>query len=356
MTRSANVKMKVGNYEFDQWSDIMIKKSMGQICSSFGFSTNEFSKGDLKRWKLKLGDEVKIYIEDTLVCTGWLESIPMSYDATTGHYIQFIGRGKTCDLVDCMFTETKNEWKNVSMKNIITDLCNIFNLSVTIDSTVASIVSKQITEYKANEGEYIYLLINDLCRLFGILPLDKGDGKLTLTRSTTSSNTVDSIDATKNVLKSFLYQDNSERYKTYKVKGCGNGAGTKQLKDYISPYASVTDSAIDRTRTYTVLSERATDNGKCEDRARYEARIRAGNSRGYLCEVSSFIQGDRTPWDINKLCRVKDDFYEIEDTLLISDVTFTMSQADSQKTTLFLVDKDTYSGSSADIDIKTVLG
>lgn len=347
----SQVTLKVGDYIFNGWDEIKIRKSMNEMACSFALVTDDFSYGDFSKWKMKLGDIARVYIHNKLVCTGYLDKIPIYY-GNDDHYIQFVGRGKTSDLIDCTYEGTYNEWKNYPCLRIIKDLCSPFNIDVAVQSGLEDIVNQEIANFKANEGEFVYSLINDLCIDLGILPLDMGDGKLTLAQ-TSNEKLTDPIQRNVNVSSGLLVQDNTDRYSSYTCKGYGNGTDQKSLADFIHPSGNVVDEAITRTRPFTIFADRPTDKGKCKNRAIYEARIRAGASRALLYEVMEFVQMNKEPWNINRLVNVRDGAFDISDTMLVSEVEWVMSPDIGQVTYMIVVDKDTYSGSTADIDIKT---
>lgn len=350
MATNYEIGLKIGDYTFTGWNEMIARKSMNDTACSFALSTSDFSDGRFSKWKIKLGDVAKVLINNKVFCTGYLDIITPGYEAQKT-FIHFKGRGKTADIVDCSFAESQAEWKKSTVKAIIENLCKPLGITVVIDKTATSDASKPVDNFKATDGMFIYELINDLCADYGILATDIGDGKLTILKATTSAMTRDAIDSGTNVFSGQLYQSNVDRYKTYKVKGVGNGTAQKGLTDFISPSGTTTDSAISRARTLTIFSERPTTNGGCKSRALYEARIRAGNSRALLYEVP-ITQSNGELWDINKLVKVQDLKLNVNDTLLISTVEVSSTQGGEQSASLVCVDKDTYSGSTKDIDIK----
>jgi len=347
---SIPVSLKIFDNNFVGWNSFVARKSMNDMACSFAFSTSDFSRGKFSKWKIKIGDECKVMVNKKIFCIGYIDTIIPGYNAKE-NFIQFKGRGKTADLVDCSFTEVQAEWKKTTVKAVIENLCKPLGVSVTFDASVSSIVSKPVDNFKASDGMFIYELINDLCADNGILATDIGDGKLTVLKATTTALSKDAIVNSKNVNSGFLYQSDADRYKTYKVKGVGNGTLQKGLTDFISPSGTTTDSAIKRARSLTIFSERPTTMGGCQSRAVYEARIRAGNSR-FLVYDTNIIQRDGSLWDINKLVKIQDTALNINSTLLISTVEVSMSINGGQSAELTCVDKDTYSGSTADINIK----
>ena len=350
MPSSVPIGLKIGDNMYVGWDSFIARKSMNDMSCSFALSTSDFSRGKFSKWKIKMGDTVKVMVNNKLFCTGYIDTIIPGYNAKES-FIQFKGRGKTADLVDCSFAESQAEWKKTTVKAVIENLCKPLGVSVTFDASVSSIVSKPVDNFKASDGMFIYELINDLCADNGILATDIGDGKLTVLKATTTALSRDAIVNSINVSAGFLYQSDADRYKTYKVKGVGNGTLQKGLTDFISPSGTTTDSAIARARTLTVFSERPTTIGGCKNRAIYEARIRAGNSR-FLIYTVPIVQSNGALWDINKLVKILDTSLNINSTLLISTVEVSMSINGGQSAELTCVDKDTYSGSTADINIK----
>lgn len=349
---STEVYLRIGNIDIEGWDNFNIRKSMDEMTCTFGFSANDFSNGDFSKWIIKMGDLAEIYFDNTLICTGYIDTIPVEYSGVN-KYIQFIGRGKSSDLIDCSFNRIQNEWKNESALNIIKALCAPFGITVDVDSSVSSVVTSSIAEFKATEGEYVYNLINELCKDLNILPLDSNDGKLKLTRATTTDFTNDPIQSSNNVSLGSLMQSNVNRYSSYTVKGFGIGIDNKKTTDYISPSGTVNDVVVIRDRPLVLFADRPTDSGRCINRANYEAKIRAGNSRSILYEIPGFKQSNGDIWDINKLVKVQDTLFGIDDTLLISEIDYKGDQEQGESVFIKVVDKDTYSGTAGDINIKT---
>jgi prophage tail gpP-like protein len=344
--------LKVNENTFESWSQMNVRTSMNTIAGSFGFLDADFSGGDFAKWKIKKGDEVEVFIENETLITGYIDSIPIEYGGKKFD-IQFIGRDKTCDLIDCTYNEDNNEFKKQTRANIIRRLIDPFEIELTIDSTASTEANVKIDSFKVNEGCYVYEMISEICRDAGILPLSKGDGKLTITKSTTTDKATDTIQFDSNAIYGKLIQDDSNRYSDYICKGFGIGGDSKRLEDFIEPSGVFSDPIISRYRPLTIFSDRATDSGKCKDRAKWEARLRAGFSRGLIYHVPGWMQSDGSIWRINTLVTVYDKVLNISaQEFLICDVNYVFDDEDGAFSKIHLVDKDTFSGSAADINIK----
>ena len=136
------VTLKSKGNAFSSWKGISIKKSMINICPSFWLYTTDFSGGDFSQWKFKLGDECTLEIAGNVVLTGYIEEITARTSLNGGSFIEIAGREKTCDLIDCPYEGGTKEWKNQSIKTLITNICNYFSIDVISSSSVSSRISK----------------------------------------------------------------------------------------------------------------------------------------------------------------------------------------------------------------------
>lgn len=346
--------IKINENTYQNWSEMHIHTSMNLMAGSFVFMDCDFSRGSFDKWKIKKKDEIKVFVEDETIITGYVDSIPIEYGRNIFN-IQFIGRDKTCDLIDCTYNENNNEFKKQTRANIIRRLIQPFGLELTIDSTATEAANVKIDTFKADEGRYICDIIAEICRDAGILPLSVGDGKLTLMKATTSKRAKDPIQYGVNAVYGKRINDDAERFSDYIVKGYGNGGDNKRLEDFIEPSGKFNDSIVTRYRPLTIFADRATDSGKCYDRAKWEARIRAGYSRALVYEVPGWMQSDGSIWKKNTLVTVYDKILDIDaDEFIAAEVDYIYEEkVRGAYCSILLVDKDTYSGSASDIDIKT---
>ena len=332
-----SIILKVGGQKFKGWTAATIEKSLYNMTGTFGLAATDIFPGSMEKWGIAMGDACSIEIYGQTIISGYIEDISIDYDAES-HNIQISGRDKTCDLVDCS-VETPNEWKNQSIKSIVEALCNPFSIDVEIDSSVSTSVITKIADKKANEGDTVFDIISSLCKVHAILPVSYGDGKLTLTRAGTN-HVNDTLELGRNVKSGSLEQSNKDRFKTYTVKGQAIG------KDNILSVTSIanlsgqaTDDVILRYRPMVIFPETAVNgNGDCIKRAEWEARIRAGKSRSVNYQVQGWVQDNHDIWPLNSLVRVKDFFLNIDSTLLISELSFSVDSDSGTITNLSLVD------------------
>jgi len=335
------VTLKVKGQVFRGWTSVMIEKSMYQMTGSFGLATTDLYPGEAKKWNVVLGDECVVEINGQKVVTGYVEDILIDYDADT-HNIQFGGRDKTGDLVDCSFDGKAKEWKGLSVKEIIKRLCNPFDIDIVVDDSV-SVEANAIWPgtLKANEGDTVFDLITNVCRMKSILPISYSDGKLTLTQAGTKYRANDTLEPGKNILKGNFDQSNKDRFQTYIVKGQGAGEDTKSIFDFIGSVGRVEDDVISRYRPIIIFTETKCDSGRCLERAKWEMNKRAGGSRGLEYEIQGWTQSNGKIWPLNAMVQVRDKILGVNESLLISALSFTVNESGTV-TRMKVVHPDTF--------------
>lgn len=345
--------LKTNKIAYSVFESVHIRKSMLDMCGAFVVSTDNFFQGGSSSREIKMGRGVKVEINGYPIIDGWIDEMPIDFGQRYDH-LEISGRDNTCDLVDCPWDETPNEWKNQTVKNLIKTFCNKFNITVITDDSASAEVETKIESFKANEGVPISELISELCRDIGILPISKGDGYLTLTEATTTEYSTDAIIVSGNAEGGRLVQSNKDRFSSYKVKGYGIGTDNKALADFVNCLGEFSDSIISRDRPFVNFAENATTSAICKKKAIWEARVRAGLSRAIIYNVDSWTQSDDKPWQINKLVKVQDDFTGIDDTMLIAMIDYIYDENDGGDTCkIMCVDRNTFSLSEDQINIKT---
>lgn len=335
----SEILLKVNGLEYSGWKSIQVNRSIDVMCGAFGMNITDKFPGNLSGWQLKMGDECTVTIGDKTLITGYIDEINIDYDDNS-HSIQVSGRDTVSDLIDCSFADTPNEWKNLTVGQIIKNLCKPFSKEVVINTSVTTEANTIIPTFKANEGETVSELIIELCRKKAILPISLGDGKLTLTRAGVDSLT-DTLVLGENIKAGSITQSNMDRYSIYHVKGQGAGSDSLGLSDFTQPTGTQEDEIINRYRPIVILSEQSSNNAECRNRARWEARIRAGRSRALNYTVQGWLMRNGNPWPINSLIEVVDDFLDISEKFLISGVVFTLDNNGSE-TGLTLTKPETY--------------
>lgn len=346
------LELLAGTKSITSMKDATISKSMVNFYSSYYFRTNDIYLGSPSDWGFNLGDDAVINLYEEKVFEGYIEDIDLISKNNTGSTIEIYGRDKTCDIADCEYDGTNREWKNQTVSSLCKNICDYFGIDIVVDPLVQSQANTKVTIFKANEGQSAYAMIKRLCDPLGILPYSKADGKLTLGRATTSDILVGAIERGKNVLSHEIRLSNRNRYSKYIVKGMGIGDDSKSIADWTECSGDHTDSVITRDRPHVIFADNTSEKGLCKNQAKWMAWNMGCLSRMYRYTVSGWKTDGGSLWDINKLIKVNDDWFDIDDLMLIVDVDFYLADGKSARTDITVVDKNCYSFSSKNVDVK----
>lgn len=349
-TGQVSLALKSGGNSFTGFESVHIRRSMLEISGGFALIIENFFK-DQRTPRLTMDSPVQVEINGVRVLDGWIDKMPISF-GDDNDSVEIHGRDKTCDLVDCMYSFTPNEWRNQSIANLIRNLCHPFDISVVIGPSAVQEVSSVIETYKASEGVTVGDLINELCRDVGIFAMSTGDGKLTLTKAgATRSN--DGITVGSNCTAGKHTQSNENRHSDYIVKGQGIGTDNKSRGDYISCIGNFEDPIVGRTRPRVLFSEGITNTAKCRRKAIFEARVQAGLSRAITFNMPSWLQSGSVPWKVNQLVPVKDRFGGIDQSMLVFAVEFTYDEEQGDLAYVSVMDPEACSLSTNRLSIKS---
>ena len=334
------ISLTVNGKSYEGWKAIQVGRSMDQIAGAFGFQASDKYPGNFEKWNIPMGSECQVVVGSKTLITGFVDDISIYYDEME-HTFEVKGRDKTADLVDCCYDSAKNQWNGASIQTIVTDLCNNVGVPITIDSTVANVISNSIVTFKINEGDSIFESISKLLKTKALLPITHGDGKLTITRAGTELVN-DSLESGKNIKTGSFKSSNMERYSVYIVKSQNSGLDEWDEKTINQPVARFNDYVIARTRPLVILSSEKSTTAQCRERAEWEARYRAGKSRTLQYKVQGWLQSNGDIWPLNKCILVRDTFLNVSDTYLIASVLHTLDDTSGTITEFELVPPDAY--------------
>jgi prophage tail gpP-like protein len=205
-----------------------------------------------------------------------------------------------------------------------------------------------------------------------------------LNKKSGSSGTVDT--SQNNIKDASVKRDLKNRYYEYKIVSSSTGtnpdskdwkAGLDNLKNNTVQYSGVFyDQSVRKTRKFVDYVANL-NNSQCKERAEWECNIRYSKSHVYSCSVVGWRQGLRPitfkslatalsspsnftkpkknePWQANQLVQVTDNLAQVDDNLLIKDITYNLSKESGSFVRLSLVDKLSYTNSVFEPKIKRV--
>lgn len=102
MDERNKVRLLINGQDFyEHWSSVSITSELNALARAFQVSVTAKLPNSLPTVRqFNLGDHVQVFVGTDLVLSGYLEQLPISYNARNVT-ATLAGRSKTCDLVDC---------------------------------------------------------------------------------------------------------------------------------------------------------------------------------------------------------------------------------------------------------------
>ncbi|CAO3451832.1 Phage tail protein Mup44, P [Azospirillum argentinense] len=344
MTDERNaVRLLVNGTDFGGWKSVSISAGIDRQARDFDLSvTDRWPGSDVPR-RIAPGDECQVFIGADLVLTGYVDTTPISYDAKSVT-VGVKGRSKTADLVDCSAIHEPGQFKGRKVEQIAAELAAPYGVAV----LAAVDTGAPIADHQVQQGETVFESIDRLLKLRALLSTDDAEGRLVLTRAATARAATDLV-VGENILTGSTDLDCKDRFSEYRIKGQraaddddddgddeGGGPDIGALLGAAAPTSQVmavqADTAIRRRRVLVIVADGQPDGGTARERARWEAAHRAGKSFEATYTVQGWRQGDGRLWVPNALVRVRDPVIGFDVDMLVSAVSYSLSEAGSVTT------------------------
>lgn len=333
------VALKVGGVAYDGWKSIRVTRSIEAISGSFSLTLAEKWAGQTDRWPIYEGDECEVEIGGAPVLSGYVDSREISYSASD-HSLTVSGRDKTGDLVDCSAVMDRWQFSKTAYPDIIKALCAPFGISVSIAGGVS--FQSPPAQFAINPGETCFEAIDRICRLNGVVPVSDGIGGLLLTKAGTEL-AAGALVYGENILSGSGSFSQTERFRRYIVSGQQPGTDDFFGEQAASVKAEASDENARAGRVLYVRPEGNATQAICQQRAGWEAVVRAGRSGRITYTVQGWLQQkDGALWEPNFLVPVRDPVMNVSDNMLITEVTYAIDDTAGEIAQLTLKRPDAF--------------
>lgn len=336
--------LAVGGKIYSGWTAMTVTRSIENIAGGFDLELTERWDGQAVRWPIKPGEACKVAIGGDVVIDGFVDDADISFDASS-HRIRVSGRDRTGYMVDCSAVHKPDEW-TLKLEQIAAVLARPFGVAVKADVDTGGAFSP----FKLQQGESAFEAIDRMCRMRAVLPISDARGGMLITRAGTARSASALIEGV-NLLSANARYSWKDRYSEYLVKGQspagGGGGGSGDFVEVSADAKAATvtstarDAGITRYRPLIVLAEGAADGASSQDRAAWEAAVRAGRGTKVTATVQGWRQADGALWPINALAPVRSELLDLDDQLLIVDVRYVLD-GQGTRTEIGLTRPDAY--------------
>jgi prophage tail gpP-like protein len=269
---------------------------------------------------IRPGAEFTLTLEGEAVVEGFLDALGVAYDATN-HTLTVRGRERTADLVDCAATvDGPYEWANIGLEEAARRIAEPYGITVRAEADLG----KAFPRFSIQPGEAAWEAIARAARERAVIATGDGLGTLILTRAGEGGEAAGALRLggnDGNILRANGSFDVAERHNLVVVRGQAQGETEASQGE-----ARATDEDIIRHRPKVILAEAQGEGVTFQDRAAHEVRVAAGKSRRVRYTVPGWRGSSGNLWLPNTKVWVEDAFLELKRELLISNVTFSLTE------------------------------
>lgn len=310
------VFLRVNGREWGGWTSSRISAGIDRVARDFNVSITRQWPGSEGAPQIKNGDLVEVMIGDDLVITGWVEALPLRYDAAA-ITMGIVGRSKTADLIDCSASPAQHNGKSIF--RIASALAKPFGIDVIDEGAPAAAVIDAQPEH----GETVVDCLNRLLGQVQALAYDDAQGRLVLGKPG-SEKAATALVLGENILSCDTERSVRERFSSYQVTGQRPGTDDDFGEATIAAIRqSTTDSGVTRYRPHTMQQSGTATTDSCKARCEFEARQRAAKTRETTYTVQGWRQGNGELWRPNLSVIVYDPLNGFDNELLvIAEVTY----------------------------------
>ena len=332
-----------GGEVFSDWTSLEVHRSLFSAAGSFKINT-----AHRRPWPMRPDTGVAVSMGGEPVLSGYVDALNSSVTGEAKS-LSFAGRDNTAVLADCSHENEPGEWHNLTVREIVTEICTPFGIEVSAKGLTANNVQSLdlVYDFRVQPGEKAWTAIDRLLRLRGYLAFSPGNGALRITRLGDGDGGGEVIEGPAgNVLASKIVWSHVSRHSIYKVRGQAVGGDDGWGTLVIQPEGSALDDGVHRFRPLTVLAEGQIDSASADTRAEWEATYRAAKAASCKVTVQGWKRltrdGEARLWQVNETVWVEIPSQGLRQRLLVDDLVFKRSDDGGTTTTMNLVRRDAY--------------
>lgn len=338
------IELRVGGVSYSSWTEARVSRELKALASDFEFTiVRDPTVASPVAPAVQAGDSCTVFVGGVLQLTGWVDK-PDFRLTRAEHRVTISGRGRTGDLVDCSALNNPGTWTNRKAEQIIADLLSPFGIAVsaTVDTGAA------FPSFSIQAGEKVHEVMQRVLKQRAMLAIETPTGDVQLIRPAQTTAAF-SLEQGVNFLEGQHADNMHERFSMYVLKGQSQGkdskgdwlTGAPPTKKW-SPMAQATDPGVSRYRPLELIDEGQAYDTTLQQRAQWEATVRAGQSRTATLSCPTWRDPTGAIWSMNQLVPVSASALALDQTLLVAGVHFRITTSE-QITDVDVTPKEAYS-------------
>lgn len=329
-----DISIEVNGKGFRGWEEVQIQTSLESLSGAFSLVTS-----NIPQWPIREGDACIVKVENTTLVSGYVDEANAEL-SESGIAMQLAGRDAAADLVDSSLLLDKWEFRKLGVLELAKKICEPFGIAVAVQSGLVLDSDGRIDKFSIDPGATAHHALEELCRRVGVFAVSDGTGNILLTRASKARCASDIVYGV-NLKRLYAKADGKERFGRYVVMG-GTAGSKKNHGAALKSRGEAVDSSVRDVRVTVIRPEANSNTAQAKTRAQWEATVRAARSQTIGVTVSGWLQSDKTPWQVNKLVRVKCDPLGINGDFLITDASLSLSVSNGETTEMTLKRSDAF--------------
>jgi prophage tail gpP-like protein len=316
-----NIYLEVDGIRYEGFTDIAVNSAMENFSSSFSFTTTvkETKSGRLIN-DIKLGQKAKVFIDDILITTGFIEELDKEVSPSS-HSKTASGRDIGGDIIDSDIIQKSYNQRNFeSLLNLVLK-DNGFLIKVINKVGILNLEAKETIKTELNQSIFNFL-DQYAKKLQVLLKMDK-NGNLNIIREddeVVKNMLINNHTENTNILTSRLKLSTIDRFNVVEVYSQGNNK--THTKTGISQKGKAVDPQIRSTRRKILTMDTASESKSLKALAEWNVQVRKAKGSRYTCTTLGYYSSNNTLWQPNTLVDIIDYDMEVQGTFLIQGVTF----------------------------------
>lgn len=325
-------ELKVGGQIYGGWEDIRIQRGLEQISGQFSLQLSERWQAQATPRPVRCGQACVVTIGGQPVVTGWIDNVRPDYD-DTNHTLAVAGRDKTGDLIDCSAIHKSGQWKSSSLKRIALDLLKPYGIDVVVGPYAERTANAVLPSFKLDEGESVFDCLERAARLAGVMMWTDGRGRLVIDlpgKAMAHTSLMEGV----NILRFSGEMSWAERFSHITVKGQARGQHNSK--------GTASDTVVSRYRPLIVLAEDQAHGPNAQQRAAWEATVRAGRGNRATVRVRGWHQDNGVLWAPGLRVTVYSPTVRLDGEMLIVSCSYLKNAQDGTVCDLEITDPRAY--------------
>lgn len=336
----SKIYLEVEGIKYEGFTEVAVNGAMENFSSSFSFSTTvkETTLGIIEN-DVKLGQVARVFIDETLVITGYIEDVKIEYSADS-HSITVSGRDIGGDLIDSSIVQ--KSYKQRDFEKLIKLVLVDNGYSIKVINKVGTLTLEPTETIKTEQGDSIFDFLDRYAKKLQVLLKINPSGNLEIVREDSSvvkKFLINNFTQNTNILSAKLNLTTVNRFNVIEVYSQDNNR--THTKTSISQKGVATDSTIRSTRRKVITMDTASQSKSLTALAKWNINLRRAKGSRYSCKVLGFYSGEDI-WQPNQLVNIIDLTAQVQGNFLIQGVQFSQSLQGSF-TTLDIVERGSFS-------------